>query len=156
MITANGKIGYTRSGNFSSDGNGNIVNSQGLLLQLGVEVPENATDLSISSKGVISAVVDGEVQELGQLTLAKFSDPHGLEQAGNDIFLETAESGAPITGNPESEGFGQIKVGMLEQSNTDMAKAMTNMIEAQRAYQIDIGITKNQDQMIAEAIALRG
>lgn len=156
VINANGKIGYTRSGNFSSDGNGNIANPQGLLLQLGVEVPENATDLSISSKGVISAVVDGEVQELGQLTLAKFSDPHGLEQAGNDIFLETAESGAPITGNPESEGFGQIKVGMLEQSNTDMAKAMTNMIEAQRAYQIDIGITKNQDQMIAEAIALRG
>lgn len=156
VITANGRIGYTRSGNFSGDGNGNIVNPQGLLLQLGIEAPENASDFSISSKGIISAVVDGETQEIGQLTLAKFANPNGLEQTGNDIFMETAESGVPTAGNPGSEGFGQIKTGMLEQSNTDVAKAMSNMIEAQRAYQIDIGITKNQDEMTAEAIALRG
>ncbi|ADY54984.1 fagellar hook-basal body protein [Syntrophobotulus glycolicus DSM 8271] len=156
VAAANGRTGYTRAGNFGPDGNGRIVNPQGLLLELGAEIPENASDLSIGSDGKITAVVDDELTELGQLTLARFENPHGLQQAGDDIYLETDQSGPPLTGNPGTEGFGQIQGGMLERSNTDTAKAMSNMIEAQRAYQIEIGITKDQDQMIAEAIALRG
>ena len=105
VVSANGKIGYTRSGNFGPDGNGNIVNPKGLLLQLGIEVPEDASNITINSDGKITAVVNEEITELGQLTLAKFNNPHGLLQAGDDIYLETDQSGEPILGNAGTQGF---------------------------------------------------
>jgi flagellar basal-body rod protein FlgG len=170
--TPDGKIGYTRAGDFSTDSMGNLVNNEGMLLEPPLKIPANVTNVSIKSDGTITGVLMEETDDgdwtvstdndengetvIGQISLYKFANPDGLEQAGHNLFLPTQASGDAVVGIAGLDGYGEIKSGMLEKSNTDLVEAMTSMLQAQRAYQIDLRIIKNQDEMMQQAAALRG
>lgn len=157
-----GTNGYTRAGNFSLDTNGNIVNSDGYKL-VGVggaeldEIPGNASSLSIQTDGTVTYVLNGEPESAGQIGLAMFSNPGGLEKAGNNLFLETNNAGYP--GNivaPESENAGtSIVSGALEMSNVDLADEFTEMIAAQRGFQANTRIITTSDEILQELVNLK-
>lgn len=169
--TPDGQIAYTRAGMFGTDSAGNLVNNEGMLMEPLIQIPSNATNISIKSDGTIKAVLfddpeagfeadlemeeNGEV-ELGQIPLFKFENPEGLEQMGHNVFLPTQASGEAIVGIAGADGYGEINSEMFERSNTDIVNAMTKLIEAQRAYQFDLRIAKDQDEMMQQAILLRG
>jgi len=154
--TADGQIAYTRTGLFRTDSMGNLVNNEGLLVEPHILIPPEASEISVRTDGTITGVVDEETVEFGKMSLFIFTNLHGLEQMGHNLFLPTDVSGEAIMGEAGSEGFGSIMGGMLEKSNTDMVNAMTKLIEAQRAYQLDLRIIKDQDEMTVQAISMRG
>ena len=154
--TADGQIAYTRAGLFKTDGVGNLVNNNGLLAEPHVVIPDNVSEIAVKKDGTIKGIIDEEVVDLAQMMLYKFENPHGLEPIGDNLFLATEASGEAIEGVPDSEGFGIIMGGMLEKSNTDIVNAMTKLIEAQRAYQFDLRVAKDQDEMMVQAIQMRG
>lgn len=146
----NGNIAYTRDGTFQLSPNGEIVTSDGYLLLPGLNVPDNATSISISSGGIVEAAIPGQVapQNLGQLELATFINPAGLDAVGNNLFLETAASGNPITGIPGEDGFGTVLQGVLESSNVNPVSEITNLIVAQRAYEMNAKVITASDEML--------
>jgi flagellar basal body rod protein FlgG len=165
--TKDGKIGYSRAGIFSVDSGGNLVNNEGNLVEPPIKIPNNASEISVRSDGTIRGVLpqdkeEGqdsklpEVVDFGQIALFKFDNPEGLESIGHNIYFPTAASGKAIAGISGVDGYGEIKSGMIERSNTDIVNAMTKLIEAQRAYQFDLRISKDQDEMMQQAIMMRG
>jgi len=170
--TADGKLGYTRSGVFGVDAAGNLVNNEGMLLEPKVTVPDNVTDISVNSDGTIygvrtaaenadTVVLTGEeknqsnIVTLGKISVFRFTNSDGLEQAGNNVFFATEASGEATAGVPGKDGFGVIKSAMLERSNTNLLTAMTDLIRIQRAYQVDVRITQDEDEMTVQTIAMR-
>jgi flagellar basal-body rod protein FlgG len=145
-------IGYTRAGNFFKNSEGQIVlgNSNGPRLEPPINVPEDATDITVAADGTIEAVVPGQVQpeELGQLELANFVNPAGLKGEGGNIFTETPASGPPITGVPGESNFGTIKQNMLEGSNVDPVKELVGLIKAQRAFEFNSQSIQAADQVL--------
>lgn len=154
--TPGGKIGYTRAGLFSTDSRGQLVNNKGLLVEPLVTLSKDTSDINVKEDGIITGVREGETIELGRIRLSRFTNPNGLDQAGDNIFYATEESGEPITGNPGTNGLGAVKGSMQEKSNTDLVNALTKLIEAQRAYQFDLRVTQNRDDMFLQAITMRG
>lgn len=152
--TAEGRLGYTRAGLFSLDGSGNLVNNEGMLVEPKINIPENVSGVTIADDGTVFGTAGKVV--LGQIKLFRFSNPDGLEQSADNLFFPTAASGQALAAKTGSGGTAEIKSGMLEQSNTDLASAMTNIIQAQRAYQIDLRVTSTQNDMMMQAIAMRG
>jgi flagellar basal-body rod protein FlgG len=145
-----GTLGYTRDGSFKIDGEGNIVNSDGYKLEPNIAIPTDATSLSIGQDGTISVLQGGatEPQEVGKITLVKFSNPAGLVAVGRSIFKESPASGSPVVGTPGTDGIGTILSGFLEMSNVDVVKEMVEMIRAQRAYQINSRVIRGVDEML--------
>lgn len=154
--TPDEQIAYTRAGSFRTDASGNLVTNSGMIVEPHIVIPPNVSGISVKSDGTIRGIIDEEVTDLGKITLFKFENPHGLEQVGNNLFLATPATGEAIMGEADSEGFGTIMGGMLERSNTDIVNAMTKLIEAQRAYQFDLRVAKDQDEMMVQAIQMRG
>ncbi|KUO65632.1 MAG: flagellar biosynthesis protein FlgG [Gracilibacter sp. BRH_c7a] len=154
--TPDEQIAYTRVGSFTTDEQGNLVTNSGMLIEPHTVIPTNVSDISVKTDGTIKGIIDEEVVDLGKISLFRFENPHGLEQIGNNLFLPTAATGEAIMGEADSEEFGTIKGGMLERSNTDIVNAMTKLIEAQRAYQFDLRVAKDQDEMMVQAIQMRG
>jgi len=162
--TLEGQPGFTRSGMFSADGAGNLVNNNGMLLEPKIVLPANAEEISIDSAGNIRGIVrdpekkdaEQEIVTFGKIPLFTFANPDGLEQAGNNVFLQTEASGKPAEGVAGKSGYGIIKSSMLEKSNTNLLRAMTNMIQIQRSYQIDMRITQSQDEMMVQTVSMRG
>lgn len=152
---ADGITAYTRVGNFSPDQNGQLVNAEGKPLQPPVIIPAGASDVSVKANGEIAGTVGGEPVVFGNIVLVNFDNPDGLQQIGDNLFAETASSGQPLIGVPGSGDFGLIQAGMQEQSNVDLAQSMTDLIQAQRAYQMDIRLVQDEDEMNAKANALR-
>ena len=136
----NGSTGYTRAGHFLPDANGNLVNPRGYYL-LGsagkLTLPAGYTSVTVSAHGAITAKVNGQPQAVGQLSLADFVNPQGLQDAGGGIFLATANSGTPQTGTPGQGELGVVRQRALEQSNVSMTQAMYRLITEERAYQMD-------------------
>ncbi len=145
-----GTIGYTRAGQFHINGEGEVVTANGLLLDPAIVLPQNADRLTIGTDGIVSAFIPGTPapQVLGNLQTVDFVNPAGLQAIGSNLFLETASSGDPITGTPGENGLGQIKQGMLENSNVDIVEEMVNMITTQRAYEMNSKIVSTADQML--------
>ncbi|TSE34791.1 flagellar basal-body rod protein FlgG [Tepidimonas charontis] len=145
-----GSIAYTRDGSFKLNAQGQVVTNQGYLLVDGITVPENARSLTIGKDGVVSALVGNAAQPqvIGQITLANFINPAGLEPLGQNLFLESAASGAPAQGNPGAEGFGQTLQGFLESSNVNVVQELVNMIQTQRAYELNSKAVTTSDQML--------
>ena len=143
-----GTDGYTRDGSFKIDSEGQIVTSQGYLLD-----PE----ITIGEYGVVSILRAGEVntEEIGTIELTKFINPSGLHALGNNLFRETDASGTPITGDPGEEGLGTIQQGFLEASNVNVVEEMVKMIIAQRAYELNSRAVQTSDEMLSIANALR-
>lgn len=147
---------YTRDGNFYLDQEGKLVNSSGYVLLGDLELSGALDSLNVGSTGLLTAQnSDGELVEVGQLTLYRFSSPGNLEAAGENTFRATSGSGAPAELEPGSEGVGVIRQGMLEASNVDALEEMTEIMETQRSYQFNLRSVRAADEMWSIANNLR-
>ena len=145
-----GTIAYTRDGNFNLDNAGQLVTSQGKLLQPAIVVPPNASSITIGQDGTVSIELQagGGQQILGQLQIARFINPAGLQAMGQNLLKETPASGAPVVGAPGDAGAGTVRQGTLEASNVNVVEEMVNMIETQRAYEINSKAISSVDGML--------
>jgi flagellar basal-body rod protein FlgG len=148
-----GKIGYTRAGNFTRSAEGQLVTQQGYVVQPAITVPEGAGSITVSPDGTVTAVVPGDAEpaELGQLQVATFANPSGLQAVGDNFLVETAASGAPQLGPAGENGRGHIRQGMLEASNVNIVEELVDMIECQRAYEINSKMVSAVDDMLRNA-----
>ena len=142
---------YTRDGAFQRNGDGVIVTHDGYVVQPEITIPEDATEVYINNSGEVWVKQDGETDEIniGQLELATFVNEAGLEAMGQNLFLETQASGAPVLDNPDAEGFGSILQGYLETSNVTAVSEITELVSAQRAYEMNSKIISTSDQMLS-------
>ena len=146
-----GSLAYTRDGGFKLDAQGQMVTSSGHLLQPGINVPEGAQSVTIGADGVVGVQLNGQAtpQQIGQLTVADFINVGGLQPLGENLYAETASSGTPQTGAPGQSGLGLLIQGSLESSNVNVVEELVNMIETQRAYEMNSKAISTTDQMLA-------
>lgn len=148
-----GQLAYTRAGNFQVDAQGQLVTADGYTIQPSISIPNNATSITIGSDGTVSVSLPGQqqAQQVGQLQLAMFPNPGGLNSTGQNLFLATTASGDAILGTPGgSEGLGTIQQGMLEQSNVNVVEEFIEMILAQRSYESNSKVVQAADQMFQD------
>ena len=145
-----GTTAYTRNGAWKLDSDGNIVNDDGLQLVPNITIPADATQISIGIDGTVSVLQPGaqEMQQVGQIEIVNFINPAGLHSSGDNLFLETGASGAPIIGIAGQDGLGQIKQGFVEMSNVQLVEEMTELITGQRAYEANSKAITTSDSMI--------
>lgn len=145
-----GRTAYTRAGNFSSSPTGQLVSEDGYVIQPEIQIPETAIDFSVSASGTVQATIAGqtEPQGIGQLTLATFVNPAGLEALGGNLLVETAASGPATVGNPNSTGFGSINQNFVEASNVNPVSEISALIMAQRAYEMNSKVISATDEML--------
>lgn len=146
----NGDTAYTRAGSFQLNENGEMVTPQGYLLEPTITIPNDALGVEINEEGevLVSLPQQTAQQNVGQIQLASFVNPSGLEPIGDTMFRETDASGAPTTGNPQDDNLGKVIQGTLELSNVDSVKELTNLITAQRAYEMNSNIITTSDEMM--------
>ncbi|MEO7241500.1 MAG: flagellar basal-body rod protein FlgG [Variovorax sp.] len=145
-----GTNGYTRDGSFQVDAQGRLVTSGGLPVANGITVPANATSVSVSGDGTVSATLTGNPtpQNIGAIALANFINPAGLEPRGDNLYAETAASGQPQGGSAGANGLGVIAQGFLETSNVNVVQELVSMIQTQRAYEMNSKAIQTSDQML--------
>ena len=139
VLLPDGQIVYTRNGAFSRNDEGVLTTNSGFIIQPEIAIPAEATKINVSADGIISVQVPGQVeaQEVGQLQLADFQNRRGLEPIGENFYVETIASGPPILENPFAAGFGKLVQGSLEASNVNVVQELVDMIETQRAYEVN-------------------
>lgn len=152
-----GTTGYTRAGVFQMNENGEIVTNEGYKLNPSIVVPKDATSVEINQNGEVFAKISGQValSNLGQIQLARFANPTGLEAIGNNLLVETEASGTPTVGNPGDQGMALVRQGTVENSNVDVVEEITQMITAQRAYEMNSKIISTSDEMLQTVSQLR-
>jgi len=145
-----GQLAYTRAGGFQVAADGSLVTSDGFQLTPTISIPQNATSISIDQSGEVSATIPGQTtpQVLGQLQIVNFINEAGLQATGNNLFTETAASGAPVIGTPGLDAFGTILQGFLESSNVNPVTELTNLIKAQRVYEMNSKVVTKTDEML--------
>jgi flagellar basal-body rod protein FlgG len=145
-----GTLGYTRAGNFSRSAEGLLVTSEGYQVQPGITVPEGTTAITVGSDGTVSATIPGqtEASQIGQIQVATFPNGAGLQATGDTYLVETAASGAANVGVAGQDGRGNIKQGMLEASNVNVVEELVDMIETQRAYEVNSKMISATDDML--------
>ncbi len=150
ILRPDGSLGYSRDGTFQVDAQGQMVTSNGYQLQPAITIPEDAQSITIGSDGVVSVMQPGQPAptQVGAIQLADFVNPAGLQPIGENLFLETAASGSPQAGNPGLNGLGSVTQGALETSNVNVVEEMVNMIESQRAYELNSKVISSVDQML--------
>ena len=148
-----GQTGYTRAGNFSMSADGALVTSQGYPVQPAITVPPGSTAITISNDGTVSAQLQGQSAptQLGQITIASFPNPTGLQAMGDNFLSETGASGAAQVGIAGTAGRGTLGQGMLETSNVNTVQELVDMIECQRAYEINSKMISSVDEMLKNA-----
>jgi flagellar basal-body rod protein FlgG len=148
---ADGALAYTRDGAFKRDANGLMVTSDGYPLEPPITIPANATAISVSNTGVVSATIAGqnELQEIGTIQLAVFPNPAGLTRMGQNLYAAGGASGDPQLANPGATGAGELQSGFLEGSNVQVVEEMVKMIMAQRAYEINSKAIQTSDEMLS-------
>ncbi len=146
-----GSTAYSRDGAFQLDAAGQVVTANGHLLQPGITVPANAQGITVAADGTVSANIPGQAQPqtLGQLQLATFVNPSGLDPRGQNLFAESAASGTPTTGAPGGDGRGSLMQGFVEGSNVNVVEELVSMIATQRAYELNSKAIQTTDQMLA-------
>ena len=151
ILQPDGTTSYTRDGTFHLDSNGQIVNASGFALEPAIVIPNNAQSFTVGTDGTVSITVPGNpaAQVIGNLQTADFINPAGLQAVGNNLFLETAASGAPQIGTPGLNGFGTTLQNTLEGSNVSTVEEMVNMITTQRAYEMNSKVISTADQMLS-------
>uniref|UniRef100_UPI003BA875CD flagellar basal-body rod protein FlgG n=1 Tax=Stappia sp. TaxID=1870903 RepID=UPI003BA875CD len=151
-----GTTAYTRDGSFERDANGQLVTIDGYAVQPGIVLPQDARDVTISADGQVQIVdAGGAIQQLGQLQLARFINKSGLEAIGDNLFLETESSGAAVVGTPGEDGFGDLMQKHLEMANVEAVSEISDLIAAQRAYEMNSRIIKAADEMSATTSNIR-
>lgn len=150
VLMPDGTQAYTRDGSFKTDNAGQIVNSNGYPLQPSMTVPAQTTNITIGQDGTVSATVAGSntPSVIGNIQLTDFINPAGLQPIGQNLFIETAASGSPLTDNPGNSGLGSILQGSLEASNVNVVEELVNMIQAQRSYEITAKSIQTVDSML--------
>ncbi|WP_313433921.1 flagellar basal-body rod protein FlgG [Novosphingobium sp.] len=145
-----GDVAYTRAGSFQLSDQGELVTSDGYLVQPNVTVPQGAMDVTVSKTGEIQVKIAGqaEMQTVGQLELATFVNEGGLEAIGSNLFLETGASGQPTVSTPGQPSFGTLSQGFVEASNVNPVSEITSLITAQRAYEMNSRVLKTADEML--------
>ena len=152
-----GETAYTRDGTFGLSPDGTIVTADGYPIAGGIVVPSNATSVTISPNGAVQASQDGQAAPttVGTIQLTVFPNEAGLDAQGDNLFLQSAASGNPVTGNPASPGFGSVLQGFVEGSNVNVVTEISNLITAQRAYEMNSRVITTSDQMLSTLTNLR-
>ncbi len=147
---ANGDLAYTRAGSFHLNAQGQVVTANGDSLEPAITIPTEATSITVGTDGTVSVTLAGQTntQNVGQLQLAIFPNPAGLEALGRNLFKETAASGAPVVGSADSNGIGRINQGYTEGSNVNVVEELVNMISAQRIYETNSKVISTADRML--------
>ena len=150
ILQPDGTVAYTRDGSFKLSQNGELVNSSGYLLQPQIVIPQEAASISVGTDGTVSVELanGGGNQQIGQIQVARFINASGLESLGQNLFRETQASGPPIVLVPGEQGAGRIAQGMLEASNVNVVEELVNMIETQRAYEVNSKAISAVDSML--------
>ncbi|MFG6461881.1 flagellar basal-body rod protein FlgG [Roseateles sp. DXS20W] len=145
-----GTTNYTRDGSFQLNANGQMVTSNGYTVLPGITIPQNAQTLTIGNDGTVSVTLPGQAaaQTVGQIQLANFVNPAGLDPKGQNLFAETASSGTPNTGAPSNNGMGALQQGFVETSNVNVVEELVQMIQTQRAYELNSKAVQTSDQML--------
>jgi len=153
----NGDTAYTRAGSFQLDDSGNMVTADGYALNPSITIPSGAVDISINANGEVLVALDGQVEasNVGQIQLARFANDVGLLAIGDNLHMETNASGSPTTSTPGSTGFGTTLQGYLETSNVNVVEEITNLITAQRAYEMNSKVIETSDQMMSTVTQIR-
>lgn len=151
-----GNLAYTRSGAFKLDSTGAMVTSDGDAVTPAISIPPNAENVTIGTDGTVTVKLPGQAtpSNVGQLTTVRFANPAGLRAEGRNLFTETETSGAPQTGTPGQDGFGELTQGFLESSNVSVVEELVSMITAQRAYEINSRAVSAADEMLRAAAAI--
>jgi flagellar basal-body rod protein FlgG len=143
-----GDIFYTRDGSFQIDQNGQVVTKQGYSLDPSINIPQDAVDLTISQSGIVTGKVNGTTTNFGTITIAMFTNEAGLRNEGGNFYSETEASGTLTDANPDENGAGQLLQGFLESSNVNPIEAITRLITAQRAYELNSRVISTADEML--------
>lgn len=152
-----GLPGYTRDGGLKRSPDGLIVTSDGYPVVPDITIPEDARSISINIEGEIFAYFNDQIQPqlLGQFTLSSFANTKGLEAIGSNLFLETPASGAPFAATPGTDGLGNVRQGYLEESSVDPVREITQLIEAQRGYELNAKVISAADQILGATVQVR-
>src|SRR5450631_1801247 len=150
VLMTDGTTAYTRDGSFQRDAQGQLVTASGYTIQPAITIPANAQTITIGKDGVVSVTQPGQAAatQVGSVQLANFINPAGLESRGENLYAETAASGSPTTNTPGSNGVGVLSQGYIETSNVNVVEEMVNMIQTQRAYEINSKAITTADQML--------
>ncbi|MQP66470.1 flagellar basal-body rod protein FlgG [Niveispirillum sp. SYP-B3756] len=153
----NGDTAYTRAGSLQLNAQGTIVTGDGYQVVPGIVIPQNTVDITVNPNGEVLAKLDGQVapQNVGQIQIASFPNTAGLEAIGDNLLMETPASGQAIAGNPGAPGFGRITQGAVETSNVNIVAEITQLITAQRAYEMNSRVISTTDQMMQSVSQLR-
>ncbi len=148
-----GTLAYTRDGTFQTNAQGQLVTSSGYVVQPGITIPQAAQSVTIGTDGTVTALLPGQSTptQVGQLQLANFINPAGLQPIGQNLLVQSASSGSPQTGTPGVNGLGTVSQGELESSNVDVVEELVNMIQTQRAYEMNSKAISTVDQMLQYA-----
>ena len=151
ILLPDGRTAYTRDGSFEIDAQGRLVTAQGNVVQPGITIPQGSTAVSINAQGQVSTTAAGTTTptQIGQIELSQFINKAGLQGIGDNLFLETPASGTPINGTPASDGFGNLLQGNLEQANVEAVSEISDLIAAQRAYEMNAKVIGAADQMLS-------
>jgi len=157
VVQENGEIAYTRTGAFNRDSAGNVVTTDGLPLEPAVTIPEDTTSITISKSGVVSVLTGSSATptQVGQIQLARFANPAGLNSLGSNLYAPTSASGDPVVGIPGDGSLGTVSQGFLEGSNVNIAEELVKMIVGQRAYEINSKAVQTADEMLQMANNMR-
>jgi flagellar basal-body rod protein FlgG len=150
ILKPNGDIAYTRNGEFQVNSTGQLVNSAGYRVQPDIIIPENSLSVTIGSDGVVSVTQPGNPApaQVGVIQIADFVNPAGLQSIGGNLLVETGASGAPVVGSPDTNNLGSLIQGSIESSNVNVVEELVNMIETQRAYEMNSKAISTADQML--------
>ncbi len=153
VVRADGGTAYTRAGNFHLSAEGKIVTSDGQPLQPEIQIPDGATGITVGNDGTVSVTVAGQTEatEVGRIELARFVNGAGLQALGGNLYAETAASGSAQVGQASLEGRGSIRQGALEGSNVNVVQELVDMIETQRAYEVNAKMISSTDEMLRNA-----
>ena len=156
-LPTNNQIAYTRAGTLQVNNQGQLVTADGFLIQPQIAIPQNAVDVTVNPAGEVLVRLDGQqqLQNVGRITLATFANEAGLEATGDNLFLDTPASGNPNVGNPGDPGYGRLLQGSIETSNVNIVSEVTNLITAQRAYEMNSRIIRTSDEMLQQVTQQR-
>ena len=156
ILTPDGTTAYTRDGAFQKDANGQIVTSSGYPLQPAITIPANALSVTIGKDGVVSVTLPNQAAaaQIGNIQLASFVNPGGLQSVGENLFLETAASGTPNPNTPGTNGVGSLNQTYVETSNVNVAEELVLMIQTQRAYELNSRAISTSDNMLGKLTSL--
>jgi flagellar basal-body rod protein FlgG len=157
VLKADGSTAYTRDGSFRVNGDGKLTTAQGYLISPEIQIPTDAQAVTVGTDGTVSVTTAGSAtpKVVGQLELSRFVNPAGLTSEGENIYSATVAAGQPIINTPGQEGLGSLAASSLEQSNVNLVQEMVNMIQTQRAYEINSKAVQASDQMMQMANNLK-